>query len=252
MPQSHTLIIGGTKGMGHSTAEYLAHRGHTVSAVGRNPPKEEEKQNLSYWSLDLLEKKEIPRVLEESIEKNGKINNILFFQRYRGEGNGERGEIAVSLEAPQCIIEYAKERFDETRENSIIFISSLASNFIAEEQGLDYHMAKAGLQQMVKYYAVTLGRRKIRVNSISPSTVLKKESFYHFTEDKDLSDLYRKITPLERMVTAEDIASTIFFLCEPKAPPITGQNIIIDGGTSLQWHESLGRSLYDKIKERRK
>lgn len=56
-------------------------------------------------------------------------------------------------------------------------------------------------------------------------------------------DLYKKITPLGRMCTAADIADAVMFLCSPESSFITGQSLVVDGGLSLRWHESLAREL---------
>jgi NAD(P)-dependent dehydrogenase (short-subunit alcohol dehydrogenase family) len=86
---------------------------------------------------------------------------------------------------------------------------------------------------------VTLGTKGIRVNSISPGTVLKEESRRAYLQNEKLMNLYRRLTPLERMGTAEDVAHVVEFLCSPKSSFLTGQDIVVDGGLSLQLQEAL-------------
>jgi NAD(P)-dependent dehydrogenase (short-subunit alcohol dehydrogenase family) len=104
-------------------------------------------------------------------------------------------------------------------------------------------MAKAALIQMVRYYAVALGHRGIRVNAISPGTTVKDESKAFYAEHPELEQLYRDIIPLGRMGTADDVADVMVFLVSGASSFLTGQNIVLDGGVSLQAHESLVRRL---------
>ena len=73
-----------------------------------------------------------------------------------------------------------------------------------------------------------------------PSSV---RSFDTAQSHPELVDLYKRITPLGRMCTASDIADVVMFLCGPESSFITGQNLVVDGGLSLRWHESLARDL---------
>src|SRR3990167_9597140 len=127
--------------------------------------------------------------------------------------------------------------------SSIVIVSSMAAKFATEGQPLSYAVAKAGLNQLVQHYAVELGEKNIRVNAVSPGTFVKDESRNYFYENKQLSDLYNKITPLKRMCQAEDVANVISFLCNNKSSFITGQNIVVDGGLSIINHESLARTV---------
>ncbi len=153
------------------------------------------------------------------------------------------GEMQTSLTATKDMIEVLADEFDATNGGSIVVVSSVAGHLIAEEQPLSYHVAKAGLNQLVRYYAVALGPKGIRVNCVSPGTVLKEESKEYYLRDDQLQSLYKKITPLGRMGRSEEIADVVGFLCSRRASFITGQNIIVDGGLSLQWHESLARKV---------
>ncbi len=236
----HDLIIGGTKGIGRKTAELFRKKGHLVSIIGRKNTEEISKiQGARYWFSDITKKDVTQDTLKEIIKENGPVDNVIFFQRYRGENDEWEGEIATSLTATKYIIEQLAETFSNDGEKSILIISSVAAELIAEEQGAGYHVAKAGIVQLMRYYAAGLGKKGIRVNCISPAIVLKEESRPFYSENRSLKALYEKITPLGRMGTPEDIANLAEFICSPKASYITGHNFVIDGGLTLQMQASL-------------
>ncbi len=243
--KKHTLIIGGTRGIGRALVKTLAKENRVLSVIGKRPPIEKDTQipNIRYWIVDLLNQKLLAETLTEIISQNGKLSSVVFFQRDRGEGDDWKQEIETSLTATRNVIEHLADKFDDSDERSIVIVSSIAGHYIAEEQPLSYHVAKAGLNQMARFYAVALGPKQIRVNCVSFGTILKEESKDFYLQNRKLHNFYKRITPLGRMGTAEDIAGVIAFLCSPKASFITGQNIIVDGGISLRSHESLARHL---------
>ncbi len=245
MNKQHTVIVGGTRGIGKEIAREFSSQGHTVSVVGRREPKAEDKKisNVHFWMLDVADQNKIKSTFEEIIRQNGKINNLIFSQRFRGESDPWGGELEVSLTATKNIIESVKVNFNKNDGGAIVIISSIASEYIAEEQPVSYHVGKAGLVQLGRYYAALLGPKGIRVNVISPGTIIKEESKGFYQDNPKLVDMYQSIVPLGRMGTSQDIAQLVSFLCSSKASFITGQNIVVDGGVSLQWHESLARKL---------
>jgi len=245
MAKKHILIVGGTKGIGRAVTKTFVAEGHTVSIMGRKAPDLTDSQlsGVQYWAFDLLEPELLEDTLTQIIDHSGKLSNLLFFQRFRGEGDDWKGEIETSLTATKNIIEKLRGEFEGEGGNSIVIVTSIAANLIAGEQPLSYHVGKAGLQQMVRFYAVELGSEGIRVNSVSPGTVLKDESKEFYLQNEPLQNLYKTIIPLGRMGTAEEVADVISFLCSAKASYITGQNLVVDGGLSLQWQESLARQV---------
>jgi len=209
--------------------------------IGRRPPVETDEQleNVTHWTLDLLDRPRLSQVWDEIITRCGKLSNLVFAQRYRGEGDDWDGEIETSLTATKEIIDRSVDEFDGTGENSIVIVSSIASHLIAGEQPLSYHVAKAGLRQMVRYYAVTLGPKAIRVNSVSPCRILKAENQSFYLDNQQVLDYYTKITPLGRMGTAKDVANAVSLLCGDKAGFITGHDLVVDGGMSLSLQDSV-------------
>jgi NAD(P)-dependent dehydrogenase (short-subunit alcohol dehydrogenase family) len=122
-------------------------------------------------------------------------------------------------------------------------MGSNAAQLVGEEQPVSYHTAKAGLKQMARYYAVTLGRQGIRVNLVTPGILIKERSLLYFQENPELVRLYEEVTPLGRMGTPEDVIGAVKFLISPQAVFITGQDLAVDGGLSLLWQETLARKV---------
>jgi NAD(P)-dependent dehydrogenase (short-subunit alcohol dehydrogenase family) len=239
----HTLVIGGSRGIGRTVARCLEADGGQVSIVGRSRPSGADNPRVRSWTADVCDADGLARVLEDVIRTAGSVNGLVLLQRYRGTGDDWAGEIATTLTASRQLIEWAGLHLeDRSGGKAVVVVSSIAGAFVASEQPVSYHMAKAALTQMVRYYAVALGPRHVRVNAISPGTIVKEESKAFYASQPELEQLYREIVPLGRMGTAEDLAGVAQFLLSDRASFLTGQNIVLDGGVSLRSHESLARS----------
>ena len=246
--KTHTLIIGGSRGMGSEAVKFFSKNGHIVSVIGLHIPRRRRKNSgVRFWEADLTDPEKLLDTLKGIIRENGKLDNLLFFQRYRGEGNEWEKEIKTSLTATKNIIEILSEKFKLRGQKSIVIVSSVAGYLIAKEQPVGYHVAKAGLNQMVRYYAVALGHRGIRINSVAPGLILKNgsKSFYYGKLKKVLK-IYEEITPLGRMGHPTDVIKVIGFLCSADSGFLTGQNIVVDGGLSLIWQGTLSRRIVVK------
>ena len=114
---------------------------------------------------------------------------------------------------------------------SIVAISSLGSTRVLENYAL-VGTSKAALEALVRYLAVELAPRGIRVNAVSGGLV-ETGALEHFPNRDEMLRASRERTPAGRMVTAEDIAGVVAFLLSPAAEMIRGQTIIVDGGFSL-------------------
>jgi NAD(P)-dependent dehydrogenase (short-subunit alcohol dehydrogenase family) len=244
MKAPHSLIIGGTRGIGREVVENFARQGHKISVVARKLParKADLIQGVRYWPVDIRDGSALAATLRRVVKEAGKINHLVFFQRYRGADEHWQGEIETSLTGTKNVVELLQDQF-AAGEKSIVVVSSINASLIGDYLPLGYHMAKAALSQMVRYWAVALGARGIRVNSVSPGTVLKKESRDFFLHNRQLCDLYRRITPLGRFGHAREVGQIIALLCSAQTSFVTGQDIVVDGGVSLRWQESLAREL---------
>jgi len=239
---SHTLIVGGTKGAGREAVRMLLSEGGRVSVIARNTPKKSELDGLcaQYWAVDIADSNAVFQTVNDILEKNGSITSLVFFQRFRGDGESWDGEISISLTSTKKLIDWLVEKHN-LKDCSIVIVSSINSRFISHNLPLGYHVGKAGLNQLVRYYAVTLGKRGIRVNSVSPATFLKEESQEFFLKNVPLLELYRNMIPIGRMCTAKEVVQPILFLTSTRSSFITGQDLIVDGGLTLQYQEVLLR-----------
>jgi enoyl-[acyl-carrier protein] reductase III len=94
--------------------------------------------------------------------------------------------------------------------------------------------SKAALEALIRYAAVEMAPKNIVVNGVSPSLV-ETDALKHFASLSDSNTIPRAIakTPAGRLVTPEDIAGVVSFLCSPAAYMIRGQVLTIDGGYTL-------------------
>jgi NAD(P)-dependent dehydrogenase (short-subunit alcohol dehydrogenase family) len=237
----HTLIVGGTKGIGRAVATRLAADGHAVSVIGRSTPAKLE-ANVRNWAADVADTARLASVLAEIAREQGNVSGAVLLQRFRGDGDDWAGEIAASLNATRQVIEWVGDHAEPRGQGpAIVVVGSTAASFVASEQPVSYHMAKAAVMHMVRYYAVALGPKGIRVNAVSPGTTVKDENKQFYADHPELEQLYRDIVPLRRMGTAADVANVVSFLLSDGASFMTGQNVALDGGATLQAQESLAR-----------
>ncbi|MBI4328439.1 MAG: enoyl-[acyl-carrier-protein] reductase FabL [Chloroflexi bacterium] len=122
------------------------------------------------------------------------------------------------------------------RRGRVVNISSLGSQRV-----MDVYMAvgvsKAALEALTRYLAVELAPWGITVNCVSGG-IVATEALEHFPNREEMLAAAERQTPAGRMVTTQDIAHVVAFLCSDEAQMIVGQTIVVDGGMSLVWTSS--------------
>ena len=114
--------------------------------------------------------------------------------------------------------------------SSIVGISSLGSVRVLQDYAL-VGASKAALEALVRYLAVELAPRGIRVNAVSAG-VVETGALEHFPQKEEMLEMGAR-NPVGRMVTPEDVAACVAFLCSPEAEMVRGQTLVVDGGWSL-------------------
>lgn len=92
--------------------------------------------------------------------------------------------------------------------------------------------SKAALESMVRHLACELAGQGVRVNAVSAGTV-DTDALKHFPNREQLLEESRRRTPAGRLITPQDVANAVVFLCTEFASMIHGQTIVVDGGYSI-------------------
>ena len=92
--------------------------------------------------------------------------------------------------------------------------------------------AKAAVEGLTRSLAVELAPRGIVVNGVMPG-ITDTKSFRAINDSDSIINSVEDRTPSGRLVTPEDVAQVVDFLCTPAASMIVGQFIIIDGGAFI-------------------
>lgn len=236
------VVVGGSSGLGKVVAQLYACEGYRTAIVSRNRPDfVDEAANLRHFAADLTDLSPSgARELAGSIVADlGDVSYIVFCQRYRGLEQNLASEMVVSITATDLLIQAFRPHFVRVGDRAIAAVGSVYADFVGSSQPLSYHVVKAGLNALIRYYAVALGAEEIRVNSISPLTYLKDESKHVYLNNPQTVEKYRRLVPLKRMPTAAECADALHYLCSPQASFVNGQVLYVDGGVSAVWPEEL-------------
>jgi enoyl-[acyl-carrier protein] reductase III len=241
MKGSSVLVTGGSRGIGKAIALRFAERGAARIGIGylRNDQAAEETAD------------ELRAAGAEPVLIRGNISS----ERVLGElGDSGPWNVFVHSAATGVIrsaLETEDKHWDWTMNanakaflsiartvaptmpegSSIVAISSLGSFRVLENYVL-IGTSKAALEALVRYLAVELARRGIRVNAVSGG-VVETGALDHFPNREQMVEMAQTRTPAGRMVEPADVADVVEFLCSPGAEMIRGQTLIVDGGFSL-------------------
>ena len=135
----------------------------------------------------------------------------------------------INTKAPWLCIKEAIPLMSEG--GRVVNVSSLGSGRVFPNY-LSVGVSKAGLEALTRYMAVELAPMGISVNAVSGGYVAT-DALQHFPNRDDMLATARSRTPDGELLTAEDLAKAVAFLCSDAAAKIRGQVIVVDGGMSL-------------------
>lgn len=129
----------------------------------------------------------------------------------------------ITMVAPEMI---------ERREGAIIVVSSIGGLIGSDVIGA-YNVSKAADFQLVRNLATEFGPHNVRINAIAPG-VVRTNFARALWDDPEAETALRRATPLGRIGEPEEIAGTAVFLASKASTYVTGQAIVVDGGSTIK------------------
>jgi enoyl-[acyl-carrier protein] reductase III len=235
------LVTGGTRGIGKAIALRLAREGAARVAVGylRNDRAAEEAGE------------ELRAAGAEPVLVRGNVASDRVVAEFASNGpyaavihNAATGVIREALETEdkhwdwtmsanaRALLSLARACVPEMESgSSIVAVSSLGATRVLENYVL-VGTSKAALESVVRYLAVELAPRGIRVNAVSAG-VVETDALEYFPNREEMVRASRERTPVGRLVEPDDVAGAVAYLCSTDAEMVRGHTLIVDGGYSL-------------------
>ncbi|HTC74791.1 MAG TPA: bifunctional rhamnulose-1-phosphate aldolase/short-chain dehydrogenase [Edaphobacter sp.] len=261
------LIVGGGSGIGREAALLAAERGAHVMIADRDVKGAEAvaeetkaiagKEAVGWTSIDIRDRKTIKAAIDETIKQFGGIDiliNTAALFPSSPDGVISDAQWALTLEvnvtANYLLADEVAKIFAEQGIDASVVLTSSANAVVAKRGSEAYDVSKAALSHLVRELAVTLSP-KVRVNGISPATVVKGSTMFPrdrviaslkkyklpfeetMTDDElrnELAKFYATRTLTHQPIDPKDCAQAIMFLAGPLARCTTGHLIPVDGG----------------------
>lgn len=196
------------------------------------------KQKIELFQVDLLNFNQIKKTMNEVLKTNsidGFVHSVSLPLKIKKtiDCNWNEFENHVNLQT-RSLFEISKTIIPgmKNKKNGKI-VNILTSSIIGAPPNMlsSYTTAKYSSLGLSKSLAVELGPYGINVNCVSPSLI--DDSLTSFMPSK-LKEIITSQTPMKRLAEPIDIANVVLFLCSNLSDFITGENIIVSGGQSIQ------------------
>lgn len=236
------VITGGAAGIGLACANLLVERGARVALLDRDPAVVEVAASLGADHLglvaDLRQLDSVQAAVDQAAAALGRIDYLvnsagvaLLDKALEVSENAWDTTLDINLKASFFVAQACARHMIESGGGRIVNLASQAAVI-----GLDRHVAycasKAAVVGMTKVLAMEWAPHGINVNAVSPTiveTALGKKAWAG-----ELGERAKLQIPVGRFAQPEEIAGLVLYLVSDAAKMITGENVVIDGGYSIQ------------------
>ena len=243
------VVTGGARGLGRAYCESLATEGANVVAADiRDTQATVDSVTSTGGSaigvdLDVADMGSCEAMAQAAVDSFGRVDALVNNAALYGDISGGRFDqipddqwdkvMKVNIKGIWHCCKACVPHIRSAGGGSIVNISSLAATY-GMPYALDYAMSKAAVIGMTRSLARELGRDWIRVNSVAPSAVLTEgtEDYMGEKREKALAVIAANQS-LQANLEPQDMVGTILFLVSDASRFVTGQTIMVDGGTTL-------------------
>jgi 3-oxoacyl-[acyl-carrier protein] reductase len=223
--RGHVLVTGASSGIGAAIAARLVHDGWEVTGFDRSDPTIDDPR-FSSLKIDLLDADDVRSALHPL-----KLNAFVHAAGFMRVGELGRLDLAAGADMWRLNVGVAMLLADTLapslpRGGRIVLIGSRTASGAAGRS--QYVATKSALVGMARSWAMELAPRGITVNVVSPSATETP-----MLRDPGRSGVPPRLPPIGRFVQPEEVAALTAFLLSQEAAAITGQQIVICGGSSL-------------------
>ncbi|MEM9445077.1 MAG: SDR family oxidoreductase [Verrucomicrobiota bacterium] len=235
MKKKTFLITGASKGIGLSAAKILVKQGHSIIGLARSQPSLDLKGE--FIAIDLLNHHKLKDVLKDVTSRHhldGVFNNVGLVHPAPLEEITEQQlnscyhmNVNVAVQCVQAALPHMKgQHFGRV-------VNTASLTVAGAPYRSSYAAAKSALVSMTRTWALELASHQITVNAISPGPIETELFNTNNPPGSESRERYIKNIPIGRTGKAEEVGELVAFLMSDQASFITGQNIFIDGGSSV-------------------
>ena len=240
----YSLVTGAGKGLGRACAIALAEAGSNLILISRTQKDldsvskiaKKYKVKSESYVCDLTNYMKLKKIVEEQKKIDVLINNagtnipehFLKIRKQDMEKVVKINTIAAFNVANLVALKMVQTKNRKKIGGAIVNMSSQMGHVGGPIRSV-YNMTKFGIEGLTKGMAIDLAKYNIRVNSVCPNIVLTPRTKKYFA-DKKYNKYVKENTPINKVVTVSDVATSITFLASEAASMITGTSIVIDGG----------------------
>jgi len=191
--------------------------------------------------VDVTKKEEVEEMVGKTVERFGKIDILV---TSAGVGQWMRAEempeedwkkvLDVNLNGVFLCCQAVGREMIKRKRGSIINISSMSGLVVNTPQAQShYNSSKAGVIMLTKSLASEWAPYNVRVNTIAPGYMETQLVGDLLQEYPEYADLWKKLTPLGRLGSPEEIKGPCVFLASPASSYVTGSVLVMDGGYTV-------------------
>ncbi len=240
------IVTGAGQGIGQGIARVFAAAGAAVVVATRSAGNGQDTVDgivrdggkAILIQCDVGRRGEVERVVAQTIAAYGRVDiavhNAAIYPLHTVEELTDEvmdQTLAVNMKAAVWLTQACVPHFRRQGGGRLIFTSSVTGPRVAMPGTSHYAMSKGGMNGFIRTAALEYARENITVNGVEPGYILT-QAMSALGDEEQLNAMANCI-PVGYLGKPEDIANTMLFLASDEASYITGQTIVVDGGSTL-------------------